>query len=262
MFKTFADQAKYIKENFVEVTDHRINAGHWDFHCPHCKITRGFQVVRRSAHTTTTVYGRSSTPDLTVPVVYLFRCPVCQAYMQWIIYEIIHKISKKDGEVDAQTNYYKATSVPSDGIEEINELPTEPPSLRSAYRQAVRAMDANAHLAAAAMFRRAVQIITRDLLKVKPGTLAGELAASVGRTYNGAVVGKSFSDVGYIIKEAGNQGAHPDKDPDLLEFTSQDAADLQAIFMELVSDLFVIPAAAKKAKEEFLARRKITGKAM
>jgi hypothetical protein len=45
----------------------------------------------------------------------------------------------------------------------------------------------------------------------------------VGRTYNGAVVTKNFANVGYIIKEAGNQGAHPDKDPDLLELTSHDA---------------------------------------
>ena len=63
---------------------------------------------------------------------------------------------------------------------------------------------------------------------------------------------------GYIIKEAGNQGAHPDNDPDLLEFTSEDAQDLQNVFMELVSDLFVVPAARDKARAAFLARRKIT----
>jgi hypothetical protein len=59
------------------------------------------------------------------------------------------------------------------------------------------------------------------------------------------------------VKEAGNQGAHPDKDPDLLDFAAQDAEDLQRIFMELVSELFIIPEATKKAKAEFLSRRKI-----
>lgn len=64
--------------------------------------------------------------------------------------------------------------------------------------------------------------------------------------------------MGYIVKEAGNQGAHPDSDPDLLDFTAEDANDLRNIFMEIVSELFVIPAAQKKARDEFLARRKIT----
>jgi hypothetical protein len=45
-----------------------------------------------------------------------------------------------------------------------------------------------------------------------------------------------------------------------LDFTPQDASDLQQIFMELVGELFVVPAAAKKAKADFLARRKITPK--
>ena len=87
-----------------------------------------------------------------------------------------------------------------------------------------------------------MQIITRDLLKAKPGILANELKEVVGKTYNGGVVTANFADVGYIIKEAGNQGAHPDKDPDLLDFAPQDAEDLQRNFMELLSELFVIPA--------------------
>ena len=62
----------------------------------------------------------------------------------------------------------------------------------------------------------------------------------------------------YILKETGNQGALPDKDPDLLDFTPQDAQDLQSIFMELVSDLFIFPEATRKEKADFLACRKIT----
>jgi hypothetical protein len=43
-------------------------------------------------------------------------------------------------------------------------------------------MDANAQLAAAAMFRRALQIITRGLLKARPGNLASELNEIVGKS--------------------------------------------------------------------------------
>jgi hypothetical protein len=121
-------------------------------------------------------------------------------------------------------------------------------------------MDANAPLAAAAMFRRALQVITRELFGVKPGTLAKELELIIGKSYSGAMVTSNFADVAYIVKEAGNQGAHPDKDSDLLDFTSQDANDLQQIFMELVSELFVVPAATARARTDFLARRKIVPK--
>ena len=79
--------------------------------------------------------------------------------------------------------------------------------------------------------------------------------------YKGAAVTSDFASVGHIVKEAGNQGAHPDKDPDLLDFKQQDAQDLRDIFMELVSELFIVPEAARRARDEFLARRKIAKKA-
>jgi uncharacterized protein DUF4145 len=109
----------------------------------------------------------------------------------------------------------------------------------------------------AAMFRRALQVITRDILGAKPGNLANELREVVGKNFNGVTITQNFADVGYIVKEAGNQGAHPDADTDLLNFTAQDADDLKAVFMELVGELFVVPAAIAKAKSEFLDRRKI-----
>src|SRR5262249_44469762 len=129
----------------------------------------------------------------------------------------------------AYSRFYRITSLPSEGIEDIEELPREPPALREAYRQAIRAMDANAHIAAAAMFRRALQVITRELLGATPGNLANELREVVGKTFNGGVLTESFANIGYIVKEAGNQGAHPDQAPDLLSFTADDAADLQRL---------------------------------
>jgi hypothetical protein len=100
-------------------------------------------------------------------------------------------------------------------------------------------------------------MITREILGAKPGNLANELKEVVGRQYNGGTVKQTFADVGYIIKEAGNQAAHPDRDPDLIDFSAEDARDLHAIFMELVSELFIVPAAVEKARADFLARRKI-----
>lgn len=259
MFRTLADQTKYILENYPEVSSDRFDDEHWDIECDQCKITRGFQVVSRVTQNHRTKYGPGNV-DLYSPVSYFFCCPVCKAHKLWIVFHVIWKKKGEDGAEKSFLRYFRVTSLPGEGLEDIEELPTEPVALRVAYTQAIRAMDANAHLAAAAMFRRALQVITRDILGAKPASLASELREVVGKTYNGVTITTNFADVGYIVKEAGNQGAHPDGDPDLLDFTSQDASDLQAIFMELVSELFIVPAAVKKAKVDFLARRKITPK--
>ena len=256
MFADSADLVRYVVENYPEVTDGRIDDDHWDIFCSGCKITRGFQVIKREFGG---VWSNRYHPpkhlnnfdrDFDAPITYLFKCPVCKAFKQWIVYHV----HPEDGH---EGRYFRVTSVPGEGLEDIAELPADPPSLRTAYREAIRAQDANAHLAAAAMYRRALQVITRKLLGAKPGNLANELNEVVGETYNGVVITQTFADVAYIIKEAGNQGAHPDKDPDLLEFTSQDAQDLQDIFMELVTEIFVVPAAKEKARADFLVRRKI-----
>jgi hypothetical protein len=260
MFQNREELDQYILENYPEVTDNRIDKDHWDLQCTHCKITRGFQVIKRqvSGNTVSRYYGGEShfEQDYEAPLTYLFRCPVCKAFKQWIVYEL----EGRDDSKERKYRFFRVTSVPSEGLEDIDELPNDPPSLCTAYRRAIRAMDANAPLAAAAMFRRALQVITRDLLGATPGNLGAELRQVVGKKYKGAVVTNDFATVGYIIKEAGNQGAHPDKDPDLLDFTPKDAQDLQDIFMDLVSELFIVPAAAKKAKDDFLTRRKIAQK--
>lgn len=185
-----------------------------------------------------------------MPRTIIFKCPVCFSYKIWLIFEFEEGNSKKP-------KIYKITSIPSEGNEDIQDLPDDPPSLRKAYQQAIRSMDANAHIAAAAMFRRALQAITREILNATPGNLANELKELVGKKYNGVIIDDDFADNGYIVKEAGNQSAHPDTDPDLLDFTAQDAKDLQSIFMQIVSELFVAPKAAEQAKLQFLARRKI-----
>lgn len=257
MFANYEEQKAYIKENYPEVTDSRIDDDHWDLHCENCKVVRGFQVIHRWYTTQQAKYSSAFSVDYDSPRVIYFRCPVCRTYKLWVLFRVAGSEVDANGKEQYVERLYRVTSIPSEGIEDIDELPEEPRALRIAYKQAIRAMDANAHIAAAAMFRRALQIITREILKVKRGNLANELKLAVGAKYNGATITKDFSDIGYIIKEAGNQGTHPDEDPDLLDFTPKDAEDLQKIFMELVSDLFVVPEVVKKAKADFMQRRKI-----
>ncbi len=248
MFTRDGQQEEYIKENYLQVTDSRLDDDHWDLLCDHCKVVRGFQVVKRTFTDRAGHYNAQI--DTKAPETIYFHCPVCHSYKLWIMFRLYDRESES-------WRYYKVTAVPNDGLEEIAELPENPSTLRAAYKEAMRAMDANAHMAAAAMFRRALQVITRDILKAKPGNLGVELQEVVGKTYNGGVIDSTFSENAYIVKEAGNQGAHPDKDPDLLDFAAEDATALQEIFMEIVADLFVVPAAKQKAKDDFKARRKI-----
>ncbi len=259
MFASKKEQFDYIKETYPEVTDSRINDEHWDLHCPQCQTTRGFQVIERSEGRTPTTYHNSYSVDNEAPIAIYFRCPVCKKYKQWVLYKIFQYEGDGKNRVNA-TRYYRVASLPGEGIEDIAEIPKEPTALRVAYKQAIRAMDANANIAAAAMFRRALQVITRNILGATPGNLANELKEVVGKKFNGVTISNDFANVGYIVKEAGNQGAHPDDDQDLLDFTAPDAQDLQQIFMEIITDLFVVPETAKKAREDFLKRRKIQSK--
>lgn len=257
MFADYEEQKAYIKENYPEVTDSRLNDAHWDLHCTNCNVVRGFQVIHRWYTTQQAQYSAAFSIDYNSPRVIYFQCPVCRTYKLWVLFRVADNEVDANGKEQYVERLYRVTSIPSEGIEDIDELPEEPKALRIAYKQAIRAMDANAHIAAAAMFRRALQVITREILKVERGNLANELRLAVGMKYNGATITKDFSDIAYIIKEVGNQGAHPDEDPDLLDFTPKDAEDLQKIFMELVSDLFVVPEVVKKAKADFMQRRKI-----
>ena len=137
MFKDINDQTQYIIDNFPEVTDQRLDAAHWDLLCTHCKAIRGFQVTRSEIQSFEVQYGEYHANHEGPRTLY-FRCPVCKTFKIWLVFRL---------GTHNEPHWFRITSIPSDGLEEIDELPEDPPSLRTAYRQAIRAMDANAHLA-------------------------------------------------------------------------------------------------------------------
>lgn len=196
MFNDKDEQIAYIKENYPEVTDRRVDDNHWDIYCTRCKIVRGFQVVRRGFATKGTAY-QGPIIEYSLPQSITFHCPVCHSYKIWLLFVFTEDETDEDGKLYGVQKRYKITSIPGEGLEEIEELPNKPEFLRKAYRQAyrqaIRSMDANAHTVAAAMFRRALQVITRDILKVKPGNLADELKLIVGGKYAGVTLTNDFS---------------------------------------------------------------------
>lgn len=248
MFKNQAEERTYIKDNFIDITSSHVNDDHWDLLCDKCNLVRGFQVIRRGYTSTGTNYYDAH--DLLGARSVFLKCPVCATYKILVVFQLPGSRNTK--------KWYQALELPTTGIGGTDDLPSEPKALRIAYRQAVKSMGAGAYIAAAVMYRRALQIITRDIGKATRGNLGTELASLVGKKVNGVTFTQDFSNVGYIIKEAGNQGAHPDEDPDLLDFTQQDAKDLHQIFTSMVAEIFIAPKAADDAKQRFIQSRKIT----
>lgn len=121
--------------------------------------------------------------DFEHPYSICFRCPSCKLYKIWILFNrtLIEEKTNEDGETNKYRveHIYRVASLPNEGLVEIPELPDSPPSLRKAYKEAIRCIDANCFLAAAAMFRRALQIITRDILGAKPGMLGNEIKSLI-----------------------------------------------------------------------------------
>jgi len=258
---------EFIIENYIDITDQFDDENHLSGFCNNCNKIVGFQIIDRYTSKSkrhTGLYSHyNELDDFDPPYSIYFRCPICKLYKIWVVFSRSLKEERPDDQgeikVHSEEHIFRVTSLPNEGIEEIPELPDKPESLKRAYKEAVRSMDANCYLAATAMFRRALQIITRDILGANPDTLANELKSLAGVTNKlGVRLTNDFSENSYIIKECGNQGAHPDKDPDLLDFEPEDAKNLYNIFLEIVSELFVAPAAAKRAKKGLLSKRKLT----
>lgn len=252
---------KYITENYLDVTEQFDGEEHLNCFCSVCKKDVGFQITEREGVSHRTEYW-SYSMDFEHPYSICFRCPSCKLYKIWIVFkrDLRYEVVNEEGVPVrySEEHIFRVASLPNEGLVEISGLPDSPPSLKKAYKEAIRCMDANCFLGSAAMFRRALQIITREILGAKPGTLAQEIKSLMGVPNKlGVTLTNDFSDNWYIIKECGNQGAHPDDDPDLLDFTPEDAKNLHNIFLEIVSELFVAPAAAQKAKADLIAKRKL-----
>ncbi len=260
-----AEFSTLIGSAYVDVTDKVLDKEHLAAHCPTCDREVALQVehiegvVIRLSKTVNTKWA-----DFSFPFTVTFKCPICSGLGMWIVFRVSMSSAKHTAnlshalEKNADVKIYRIAAIPPDGINEIEELPKEPASLRTAYGEAIQCLSNNCPMAAAAMFRRALQIITRDILGARPGTLASELSSLRGNSNKlGITLTSSFDKHSFILKEIGNQAAHPDKDPDLLSFSYDDAYDLYGIFLEIVSELFIVPQAAERARRAIMERRKI-----
>ena len=113
-------------------------------------------------------------------------------------------------------------------------------------------------MAATIMFRRAIQILAKDILGAKGGTLFKQLEWLKDNENSLKInLTEIFHDNSKLIRQVGNQGAHPDNDEDLQEFTEKDANSVHDIFLLLINEIFVLPEKIKAMKRELTERRKL-----
>lgn len=257
MIASQQDFAEYVKQTYPDVTDCLHSDRRVFDHCPICRARMGLDVRTKQyiavTYSTAQIAMCASgpgghlpkpPPDPAFPAIVTFACPECGSFRRWIIYTVDKRV-------------YKILSIP--GEDEIEILPSNPPSLRRAYSEAMRAWGANCPMAAVVMLRRALQVVTRDILKGPPARMLGKELSNLKGKPNalGITLTQDFHDNAYILKETANQAAHPDADPELLEFTEDDARNIHIIFLDIVTELFVMPEAEKRVRAEMIAKRKL-----
>lgn len=234
---------QYVATHFPEVTQELLKGRIIKF-CPGCNTKIGFEILESR-------FNYEGSSNFSHPYSKVIECPECSRGAIWVLYNVRNADQKT-------SRTYRLVALPGESAHDIAELPSNPPALRKAYHEAIRSLEANNPMAAAAMFRRALQVITREILGVNPGKLAIELKSLMGKTNKlGITLSEDFHENSYIIKEVANQATHPDGDIDLIDLTQEDAQNLYELFLELVGELFVIPTAKEQARRELLARRKV-----
>ena len=237
VIKRFRDVTKQIKENEI-VLD-----------CTTCQTNIAFQIIQKENTQMVVRYASQGRYLIGFPIMYQLQCPGCKQLAVWIVYEF----RSHNGTI-----YYRLLSLPGESGVEIPELPSEPPSLRLTFDEAIRGLEANNPMSACVMFRRALQIITRDILGAPRSKLHRELDwLTKNQNRLNLNLSWDFHSNAYIIKEVSNQGAHPDEDVDLIDLTHEDAKALYQLFLEVIHEVFSIPAAREATRQQLMKRRKI-----
>ena len=252
MSGAFADDMaliEYVAKRFPQVTK-QILENEIIRDCATCRTNVAFQIIQQSSSQRSVRYHAPDGYLVGLPMMFQLQCPGCKQFAVWVTYGY----SSQSGRV-----HFLLLSLPSESGVEIPELPSDPPSLRLAYDEAIRSLEANNPMAASVMFRRALQVVTRDILGAPRAKLHQELDwLTKNPNRLNLKLSWDFHSSAYLIKEVSNQGAHPDDDVDLLEFTHDDATAIYHLFLEVVHEVFSIPGVREAARQQLIKRRKIT----
>jgi hypothetical protein len=193
---------------------------------------------------------------------FFIQCPSCkrQSFISCIVlgrYEVDEE--DPDDEGHYFRDMYKLYQVPTQEADyDLRDVPTDLVLLRSTIREAKGCMNNGYYTASAIMYRRALQVLAKQVLGSKGRTLYQQLKWLEDNTNNlNEDLSSVFHENGKLIREVGNQGAHPEEDEDLQTFSKEDTEALHDLLIVLITEVFVKPARLKEIQESLKSRRKL-----
>lgn len=258
---------KYLDANYPSVFESSTydingNLGELEQVCSACQRHVFFKISAR--YHSRNHHGASD--DLPNFVTALFDCPNCRskAFHQYVITQVSKAIENEDDEESFETVYrfHRLYRLPTGNEHFTNsEIPDEFPTLKTTVQEALFCLSHSRNIAAVILFRRAIQMICKEILGAPGGrnsTLNSQLKWLKENENKLKInLDEVFHDNAAIIKEMGNQGAHPDDDVELHDFSKQDAEDVHNLFVSIIHEIFTKPARIKEMQEELRARRKL-----
>lgn len=191
------------------------------------------------------------------------ECPSCRKRSFIHCIQFVEQTIIPNGN---STNYkytyrlYKLNRLPVSTESYLNkDIPSKYESLHKTSSEAIYCLSHSKFIASAILFRRVIQILAKEVLGAKGKTLYNQLEWLKTNENNLKIdLSEVFHDNAKIIKDIGNQGAHPDNDITLHDFTKEDAYGLHDLYISIIHEIFIKPAKIKAIHEELKKNRKLT----
>jgi hypothetical protein len=250
---------EYIKENFECILESNaaLISQELPGTCDSCKRDVFLKVYSRT-------YDKPYSVENGLPrfVNIYIECPSCRrkSFIQTV--QFVKQKAIGEGNPTQYENIfklYKLYRLPVSGESYINEdIPKQYSSLKKTANEADYCLSNSKFIASAILYRRAIQILAKEVLGGKGKTLFKQLEwLQSNENLLKVDLTEVFHDNAEILKDVGNQGAHPDDDITLHDFTKDDAYGLHDLFISIIHEVFVKPAKMKALQDELKKSRKL-----
>lgn len=252
----------YIQSNFKKIYEaDKLNefSDEFDGFCENCRKDVFLKIHSKSYQSSG--YSRGNLPYF---VTYFIECPRCsrKRFIQYVFIDVSKKVDKDENDdIEYKTHYelYQLYSIPTKDESYANkDIPDKYKTLKESLTEAMFAMNHGKNISSAIMFRRALQIIAKDILGAKGKTLHNQLEWLIqNKNLLEIDLTNLFHENSKLIKDVGNQGAHPDDDITLHNFTEADVNALHDLFLVIVNEIFIKPEQLKAIQLDLIKNRKL-----
>ena len=227
---------EYLNNNhkllYSDYKDYQFS-GEFDGDCDYCKKDVFFKLI--SSSYSFGVFRQDS--DYPTFYTLQLKCPKClRVVIKQLVKIKVEEIYNSKGVLmetninvddekydDEEFNYknkffiFELLSIPTTEISEtLENIPSHYSSLRETIAEAKFAMNHHKNISATILFRRGLQIIVKDILGAQGKTLYNQLEwLKTNQNILNVDLSEVFHDHSKLVKDIGNQGAHPDIDFEL-----------------------------------------------